>query len=73
MLEARRASQIDFAPDDAPINSERLGFLSLAKDKGKRSWPRKLVDKIVFWYKNRYENAYKSEVSRMYLSPEQRV
>ena len=54
MLEARRASQIDFAPDGTPIvvgnsnagglplfsiiqvplNSERLGFLSLAKDNG---------------------------------------
>lgn len=54
MLEARRSSQIDFAPDGTPIivgnsnagglplfsiiqvplNSERLGFLSLAKDNG---------------------------------------
>lgn len=54
MLEARRASQIDFAPDGTPIvvgnsnagglplfsiiqvplNGERLGFLSLAKDNG---------------------------------------
>lgn len=54
MLEARRASQIDFAPDGTPIvvgnsnagglplfsiiqvplNSERLGFLSLTKDNG---------------------------------------
>lgn len=43
------------------------------EQKGKRSWPRKLIDKVMFWDKNHCENAYKSEVNQMHLSPEQRV
>lgn len=39
---------------------------------GKRSWPRKLVDRLFFWDKNHCRESYESELKRLQCPPELR-
>lgn len=42
------------------------------EQKGKRSWPRKMIDTIFFWEQNHCQGSYENEKTGRQLPPEMR-